>query len=319
MQCSYQLPRIPLNLTSTPNPDILSSMDTSNRLCNLWSRTVGLALILALALPLSACVSNRGDIPDAAPKSEARSRYGNPSSYVVFGKRYHVLDSAKGYNKTGYASWYGTKFHGQHTSSREPYNMFSMTAASPTLPIPTYVRVTNLENNRSVVVKVNDRGPFKSNRIIDLSFAAAKKLGYTDKGTTLVRVTAIDTGNKHSFFASNDQPTSLPLPAPVSAPTPQHKTSPKSSSHTHVQLAANSTKNTLYLQIGAFKTRSKAEHISKQIGALTSADVSVKTSHQNNKTIYRVHIGPLANNTQTDKIKQLLQQHGFEKPVAVTG
>ena len=116
-------------------------------------------------------------VPDAKPRKLPKSRYGNPKSYVVFGKRYHVLNSAEGYNKRGIASWYGTKFHGQLTSSREPYNMYAMTAASPNLPIPTFVRVTNLENGRTIIVKVNDRGPFASNRIIDLSYAAAKKLG----------------------------------------------------------------------------------------------------------------------------------------------
>ncbi len=306
-------------------------MDILNRLIKL----LGLALFISLALLLSGCTATGGryggsdgappgdfdasKIPDAVPKPEARSRYGNSPNYVVAGKRYHVLSSAQGYSKVGYASWYGTKFHGQHTSSREPYNMFSMTAASTTLPIPTYVRVTNLENNRSAIVKVNDRGPFKSNRIIDLSYAAAKKLGYADNGTTLVRVTAIDTDSKNTFFASNDHATSIP--AAISDRSDIHSSShhhQKSISAQHTQLAVNNG-NTLYLQIGAFKTRSKAVNLSRQISALTQADVSVKESYRHNHTIYRVHIGPLANNTQTDKIKSLLQQHGFEKPIAVTG
>jgi len=162
---------------------------------------------LTLCLTLAACSTlsqnYRGDgapsgnfdasnIPDAVPKKVAKSKYGNPKSYVVAGKRYHVLASTKGYSKVGHASWYGTKFHGRLTSSRERYNMYAMTAASPHLPIPSYVRVTNMQNNKSVIVKVNDRGPFRSDRIIDLSYAAAKKLGYTGKGTAKVHVSAID-------------------------------------------------------------------------------------------------------------------------------
>jgi len=128
---------------------------------------------------------------NATPHNEAKSRYGNPHTYHVCGHTYHVLDSANGYDRTGIASWYGRKFHGHLTSSREPYNMYAMTAANKVLPIPCYVRVTNLENNRTCIVKVNDRGPFRSKRIIDLSYAAAKKLGYAEKGTAHVRVTAL--------------------------------------------------------------------------------------------------------------------------------
>jgi rare lipoprotein A len=161
------------------------------------------------------CAYNNGfsdedasNTPDAVPKSEAKSTYGNPKHYVVNGKHYNVLKNANGYNKVGYASWYGNQFHGHLTSSHEAYNMYSMTAASTTLPIPTYVKVTNLENGRSVVVKVNDRGPFRSDRIIDLSYAAAKKLGYSSKGTALVRVTAIDANpsSKETKLAQNAKP-----------------------------------------------------------------------------------------------------------------
>jgi rare lipoprotein A (peptidoglycan hydrolase) len=139
---------------------------------------------------------------DAVPKAEARSRYGNPSSYVVAGNRYHVLKTSKSYEKTGMASWYGTKFHGRLTSSREPYDMHAMTAASPHLPIPSYAHVTNLSNGHTVIVKVNDRGPFKSDRIMDLSYAAAKKLGYLNHGTAKIRVTAIDTTDKKTMLVS---------------------------------------------------------------------------------------------------------------------
>lgn len=128
---------------------------------------------------------------EPAPRKESYSRYGN-KPYAVFGQRYQVRPTHKNYIERGLASWYGRKFHGLPTSSREPYNMYAMTAAHRSLPIPCYAEVTNLENGRSVVVRVNDRGPFHANRIIDLSYAAAHKLGVTSRGTAMVEVRAIN-------------------------------------------------------------------------------------------------------------------------------
>lgn len=130
-------------------------------------------------------------IPDAVPKNEPLSKYGN-KSYHIGNRHYHVLKTSKGYHARGIASWYGTKFHGRHTSSHEKYNLFAMTAASPVLPLPTYVKVKNLNNGKEVTLKVNDRGPFRSNRIIDVSYAAAKKLGFASRGIACVEVIAID-------------------------------------------------------------------------------------------------------------------------------
>lgn len=131
-------------------------------------------------------------VTSAVPKAEPLSHYGNPAQYEVFGHQYHVLGSSLGYQKEGIASWYGPKFNHKRTSSGEEYDMYQMTAANKELPLPTYVLVSNLENGNSVIVKVNDRGPFKDDRIIDLSYAAAKKLDMTQKGTAYVRITAID-------------------------------------------------------------------------------------------------------------------------------
>jgi len=131
-------------------------------------------------------------IPDAKPKHEPKSRIGNPKSYTVFKKQYQVLPSSKGYVARGKASWYGKKFHGYHTSNGEVYDMYGMSAAHKTLPLPTYAKVTNLENGKSIIVKINDRGPFHEDRIIDLSYAAAAKLGMLAKGTGNVEVKAID-------------------------------------------------------------------------------------------------------------------------------
>src|ERR1022692_2851760 len=131
-------------------------------------------------------------VPDAVPRVEARSRSGNPPFYEVFGKRYYVMPSSIGYVERGVASWYGPGFHEVRTSAGEPYDMYAMTAAHKTLPLPAYVRVINLQNGRSIVVRVNDRGPFVGNRIIDLSYTAAAKLDMLRNGTALVEVRAID-------------------------------------------------------------------------------------------------------------------------------
>ncbi len=131
-------------------------------------------------------------LPDPMPRAEPRSLRGNPPSYTVLGKTYRVMESASGYYATGTASWYGRKFHGRLTSSGEPFDMFQLTAAHRSLPIPSYVRVTNLDNGRSSIVRVNDRGPFHSDRIIDLSYAAAVKLGFADHGTAPVRIEVVE-------------------------------------------------------------------------------------------------------------------------------
>jgi rare lipoprotein A len=141
-------------------------------------------------------------LKEPVPHEEPRARYGNRSPYTVLGRSYHVMDSARGYSERGTASWYGEKFHGRATSSLEPYDMYAFSAAHKTLPLPTYVRVTNRENGRSVVVRVNDRGPFHAGRIIDLSYAAAIKLGMHVKGTASVEVHALTPGEAEPALAS---------------------------------------------------------------------------------------------------------------------
>ena len=147
-------------------------------------------------------------IPDAVPKHEQRTRAGNPSSYVVLGKRYQVMASSKGFVERGIASWYGNKFHGKKTSNGEIYDMYAMTAAHKTLPLGVEVRVTNRRNGRSAVVRVNDRGPFVAGRIIDLSFAAAKQLDIVEQGTAPVEIVALgyphQQGGKVSYSAPVD-------------------------------------------------------------------------------------------------------------------
>lgn len=126
------------------------------------------------------------------PKDEPLSRYGNPDTYLVNGKKYDVMTTASGYHARGLASWYGTKFHSKRTSSGEHYDMYALTAAHRTLPLPTYARVKNLSNGKAIIVKINDRGPFHSNRILDLSYGAAVKLGLFPRGTAMVEVEALN-------------------------------------------------------------------------------------------------------------------------------
>ena len=158
--------------------------------------------VLGVFLVLFGCSSAPQSNGMTAGNADPHNKYANPSSYIISGKRYYVIQNAAGYDKVGNASWYGRSFHGKRTSSHEAYNMYSMTAASPVLPIPSYVRVTNLRNGLSTVVKVNDRGPFVANRIIDLSYAAAKILGYASRGTTQVRVTVLNISDP-IFLAQN--------------------------------------------------------------------------------------------------------------------
>ena len=158
------------------------------------------ALLVVVAVLMAGCASSRysmdqdaapttsvdvSQIPSVVPHPVTPGDLGNKSPYTVWGKTYHVLASAKGYHARGLASWYGAKFHGHRTSDGEVFNMYGFSAAHRTLPLPCFVRVTNLENGRSLIVRVNDRGPFHSDRLIDLSYAAAKKLGYASQGTTM--------------------------------------------------------------------------------------------------------------------------------------
>jgi rare lipoprotein A len=230
-------------------------------------------------------------IPNAVPRNEPLSRYGNPASYVVYGKRYHTLSSSKGYQEQGLASWYGTKFHGKRTSSGEPYDLYGMTAAHKTLPLPTYVEVTNLGNDRSVIVKVNDRGPFHGDRLIDLSYAAAVKLKIVGNGTERVEVRAIDTGT----------PATTTQAAPV-APAP----------------VSQQGDTVLYLQVGAFSNRENAERLQEKILAEDIGAVRIIENTGDNGTFYKVQVGPLADATELDRVAKALKPLGINesRPIA---
>ena len=156
-------------------------------------------------------------IPEPEVTNEPRSAVGNRKTYAVLGKKYEVLDDAKGYVETGVASYYGKKFHGRRTSNLEVYDMYAFSAAHKTLPLPSFARVTNLDNGKSVIVRVNDRGPFHSGRLIDLSYAAATKLGYVSQGTARVEVRALMPGETESVYASRKDDAAKPQPSPAPA------------------------------------------------------------------------------------------------------
>jgi rare lipoprotein A len=226
------------------------------------------------------------NIPNAVPRPEPLSRYGNPTSYVVNGKRYYTMPSSKSYKERGLASWYGTKFQGKRTSSGEPYNFYAMTAAHRSLPLPTYVEVENLQNGRSVIVKVNDRGPFHQNRIIDLSYTAAVKLGILGYGTGLVEVRAIDT--------SEPEPAHTPgFGQEPEAPRPVAQEKPR-----------------LYLQVGAYHERRYAEQLRADLEAHKLGEVRI-VELTGEPTFYKVHVGPLQDTAEANRINRKLKTLGI--------
>ena len=233
-------------------------------------------------------------ISDAVPRHEPRSKYGNPATYAVAGKTYRIMSDNEGYQESGIASWYGTKFHGRRTSSGEPYDMHGMTAAHKTLPLPTYAEVTNLQNGRKVIVKVNDRGPFHENRLIDLSYAAASKLGILATGTGLVDVRAITPGR------TPDAQEPLPEVAASGVPSAQEQP-PVNDKPRAVKL---------YLQVGAFRSRDNAERLRVRIddrlykGTVTAAQII-------EGQLYRVQIGPFAKVEEVDRFTRDLGNLGI--------
>ena len=229
-------------------------------------------------------VGETGDfssIPDAVPRVEPKSRYGNPHSYVVYGKRYFTLPSSRGFVERGVASWYGQKFHGRRTSSGEPYDMYKMTAAHKTLPLPTYVSVRDLSTGREIVVRVNDRGPFLKNRIIDLSYAAAAKLGIADKGTGFVEVRALESGSAGSRPGAGSR-----------------RAGPA----------------TIFIHAGAFQVAGNAEKLRSTLTGVSRVPVRVfRTSHEG-RPLYRVRLGPVSRVEEADRIVDTLGTLGFERP-----
>lgn len=262
---------------------------------------------LALLLGLAGCASRApGDGPprtgsvipphlpnDPIPHAEPRSRYGNGPIYEVYGKRYEVMQSNYGFSERGVASWYGKKFHGRPTSSQEPYDMYAMTAAHKTLPLPTFVEVRNLRNNKTIIVRVNDRGPFVSNRIIDLSYSAAIKLDMIGAGTSLVEITAI----------SFDKP-----PATEST---HSRTS-------HAKSNRQASAEEIYVQVGAFGDKNNARRRFSLLREHGIREAFVYEETGRSPALYRVRIGPIANVDQYDQVVAKLERIGITETHLVT-
>ncbi|EKF75790.1 lipoprotein, rare lipoprotein A family lipoprotein [Alcanivorax hongdengensis A-11-3] len=231
-------------------------------------------------------------LPEPTPKQEAPSRYGNPKTYSVWGKTYHVLPSAKGYVAEGTASWYGQKFHGYRTSSGEPFDMYRFTAAHRTLPLPTYARVTNLDNGKSLVVRINDRGPFHDDRLIDLSWAAAVRLGIEQHGTGHVRVEALSGTDSPAEQPSSTVPTAVR--AAVDSPPPS---------------------STLFLQAGAFQTQAAAQRMQMKL----RTELGVASQIRNNEQgLFLVWLGPYRNDSERQQARTRVSQAGFDSPMPVS-
>lgn len=219
------------------------------------------------------------EIPDAVPVAVKPSKYGNPNNYTVMGKTYYLMDSSEGFQQKGIASWYGNKFHGQRTSSGEDYDMYAMTAAHKTMPIPAFVEVTNIDNGRKAIVKVNDRGPFHEGRIIDLSYAAATKLGVAQTGTANVTIRVMTTDAEKNLQRSGTF-----VESPVSEG------------------------DKLYVQVAAFSTEENAlQHLGKLQGEGFN-DVRLHIESKKGKAVYRVRIGPLPSDYVAQKVLTQLKK-----------
>ncbi|HDZ56694.1 MAG TPA: septal ring lytic transglycosylase RlpA family protein [Pseudomonas xinjiangensis] len=234
-------------------------------------------------------------IPDAIPTPHTGAYKAAP--YTVLGKHYTPMQDGRSYREKGSASWYGTKFHGQHTANGEDYDLYGMTAAHKTLPLPSYVRVTNLENNRAVIVRVNDRGPFYSDRIIDLSYAAAKKLGYAEKGIANVLVEGIDPvawqrQNNPGYLVKTDPPQEV-LPTPQSA-------------------------EALYFQVGAFSSGPAAEQLRGRLQNVVNTTVFVSPVQHNAQTLHRVRLGPVASQEEAQRMMDALRSANLGSATLVT-
>jgi rare lipoprotein A len=268
---------------------------------------------------------NLDEIPDAQPRSEPLHRFAN-RPYVVLGKSYVPETSLKPYRQRGIASWYGKKFHGQKTSIGDPYDMFAMTAAHPTLAIPSYVRVSNVASGKSVVVRVIDRGPFHADRIIDLSYAAAYRLGYVNNGSTQVEVEAILPGDSTqlSYAQVSPPPPPVKLAAATAERDPIELLTARLAADETSSAPAPATAMTpalpqkgLFLQLGAFASADNAEslrsHLARELDWLSDA-IEVNAS----AGMHRVHLGPYASRADAEKTAEKIRLALGYTPTFVT-
>jgi len=229
-------------------------------------------------------------IPDAEPRVETLSKTGNPTSYVVDGQRYYVDLELREFTQNGRASWYGTKFHGNLTSSGEPYDMYKMTAAHKTLPLPSYVRVRNLENDKQVIVKVNDRGPFVDGRVIDLSYAAAQKLGIVKNGTAKVALEVLATPSSSNSVTNSDE----------------------------TMVAAASSPRKYFVQVGAFSDLVNAENFRDQLASQSIEPAVVRSYAGINGDMHKVQVGPVNSSQDLQKLESRLTELGYTQLFIIT-
>ena len=273
-------------------------------------------------------VQDISQIPDAIPKIEPRARYGNHSPYEVLGKTYRVMKSAAGYKQDGIGSWYGEKFAGRKTSSFEPYDPYAMTAAHKSLPLPSYVRVTNLENNREIVVKVNDRGPFHEGRIIDLSYAAASKLGYMDKGTARVRVEFINpykipkqanTTQAIPTTQIDDTTKAFPLEQPPETKT--ISTPILSTPNNGAIVLTDTAEHQIYLQVAAFSQLTTAQKLEQKLNSTIKAPTSINSTSsgfgESSTQIHRVRVGPFEDEMSAILVSEQIKLHKMGDPLII--
>ena len=285
-------------------------------------------------------------IPDAVPQDEPLSDKGNPETYTVNGQRYTVNFDTHNFTQRGLASWYGTKFHGKLTSSGEPYDMYKMTAAHKTLPLPSYVQVTNLQTGKKITVKVNDRGPFVDGRIIDLSYAAAQKLGITHNGTARVQLDLVTPEVVAYAAAASPSPvtataiTATPIKqetattftaTPVNSTPVEQENNEANSSNTDAQakietpdnpaLNDNTEKgqdsNNYYVQVAAFTQLSLAENFRSQLQGLKITPINISTVNRTDDKLYRVRIVPFSNKQQVQIIETRLSELGYTESLLI--
>ncbi|APX92821.1 hypothetical protein BWR19_07705 [Halomonas sp. 1513] len=262
------------------------------------------------------------DVPDAEPRVEPRSRGGNRPTYEVWGETYHVLSDEVGYSNEGIASWYGEKFHGYATANGEIYDMYMMTAAHRSLPLPSFVKVTSVDNGRSVIVRVNDRGPFHDNREIDLSYAAAARLDILGSGTGRVRVEAIDPvawqqnrGNGSRQVAEVQRPArdgaeQVAAQAPASSVSPAREVAATPASSNG---AATNGDAAVYLQVAALGSASNAEALKSRLQSELNQPVRVASD----ASVHRVQVGPVSDASRVEPLRDELRRAGFEQTLVI--
>lgn len=238
-------------------------------------------------------------IPEVVPEPFVRTGAGNRSPYTVLGKSYHVMPSEEGYSERGIASWYGEKFHGHKTSNGEVFDMYQSSAAHKALPIPSFLNVTNLDNNRSIIVRVNDRGPFHGDRLIDLSYAAAVKLGFADRGTARVQLDAIIPDGAYSdvgrIVSNRNAGETLTLGSSSGAAIAER-----------------------YLQVAAFSDADRAQQLSDRLRSLTDHPVFIRSVNSNNQRLHRVRIGPINSDSDLARISASVVAANLGSPYTIT-